>query len=1302
MVQKLRYLLLLLSTVVSAQVWAQTGGIEGVVTDAKGEPLTGASIRVTEGGIFKNGASAGVDGDFLIKPLSAGSYEVEISYIGYVTERVEGITVVNDQNATLNVKLEQPKANTTSGGGGSNTNLAEVEVKVSRYEKPLIEPTSPGDRTILTAKDIEKMAVRDVAAQVSTTAGVLQSGRGSTLNIGGGRGENTVYIIDGVLQTGGRGVQLPPGSVGSISVYSGGLPARYGDATGGVVAITSKGVTSTLQGSVGGEQSVDGYGNTRAYFNLSGPVLSRKDTNGYKRPVLGFTLNGDFQLNKDISPTYFGNYVVKQEVLDRLRAEPLRALTSTTGTTFRNSAEFVTLDDLTLQKRRINAEGRRGTVLGKLDFQLADNINLTAGGQFTINQDRNYSRGASLFSPENIGTTENSTTRGYLRFTQRFANRPDEKDNAISNAFYTVQADYQKELTSAGDPNFKEDIFKYGYIGKFYQDIYKQYIPIQDSVTGKVGIGIPPGIGITDNVRFERSELNPILANYTSVLFDRYGIRPTSIFTGGQNVRSFNGLLNGDAPSGVYSGIFNNVGRPITGFSKQNDDQFSVAIDASVDIKPGKTRHAVEFGLYYQQRTERSYGLSSNISGPNGGSNSLWERARLLTNNQFINNYDLQNPIFVVGGQRYTKEDVLSGRINPSPTDTILYNYLSIDSAQSTFDANLRNKLGLAKNNTDYINVDQLDPSLLSIDMFAPDELFNNGSSFVNYYGYDYAGNLQTGNVSWNDFFTKKDANGKYTRPIGAFRPNYIAGYIQDNFELGKARFNFGVRVDRYDANTKVLKDPYSLYETIKVGGNEALGANKAVIFGENGERQGIPANVGSDYVVYVDNAASRIPRIVGFRNGDDWYDPQGNYVEDPTTLKQYTGGTDPQVFQVKNSTTNRVTDIKDPNYDPNSSFVDYTPQVNVMPRLSMSFPIQDQTLFYAHYDVIVQRPRFGVAPSPLDYYFMSNVTGQPIINNPNLRPEKLVDYEFGFQQAITTKTAITLSLFQKERRDQIQVRPYLYASPQTYYTFGNRDFSTTKGLRVKYDFRRTGPVQFNLAYTFQFAEGTGSGAASSNRGRTDAYQTDGLLSNYIQNSLPNIRQSFALDFDVRHNIVLNLDYRYFENEGPMIFGYRAFQNAGANLIARAISGTPYTRYQDPVTQTIAGTVNGARLPWRYSIDLSLDKDIALPGIGRRINKGGDGTASPAGLSGDGKRAPLIFNVFVNFRNLLNTQQILGVYGFSQDARNNGFLESAQGVTATAAQTNPLSYQTLYGINADNPGFFNLPRQIYLGFRLNF
>ncbi len=1285
MVRTLRYLFLLLSTVITTQVLAQTGGIEGVVKDEQGELLLSASVKVTEGGILKGGTATDLDGKFLVKPLSAGVYDVEVSFVGYVTELIQGVQVVNDQNTTLTIVMTRPKAAT---GGKGNTTIGEVTVRATRYTKPLIEPTQPGSRSVLTAQEIEKMPVRDLASQVATTAGVQKSGRGDDLNISGGRAENTLIIIDGILQPGSRASNLPPGSVGSVSVYSGGLPARYGDATGGVISITTKGVTSKLQGSVGGEQSIDGYNNTRAYFNLSGPIITRKDSSGNKRAILGFTLNGDYQHINDNNPSFYKNYVLKDAKLRELQARPLVAKEGSTGTIYVNAGEYVTKSDLELQRRRLNAGYDRGSLLGKLDFQIAENVNLTVGGQFDMNDGRNYNRLSTIFAPEGIGNTTSKTIRGYARFTQRFANKSADADNLISNAFYTLQADYQKELTDAKDAKFGEDIFKYGYVGKFYEDREKTYQLVTDPTTGKVGISPDAGPGLKSNVRFERSELNPVLANYNSVLFNEYGLRPQSIVPG---VRSVNGLLNGDRPSNIYSD-FTNVGWGRSGYSKANNDQFSVGIDASFDVKPGKNRHAIEFGLYYQQRTERFYGVSANQSSQ-GGTNSLWERARLLTNSH-ITRYDYDNPIFVVNGVRYTKEDVDSGRINPSPTDTILYNYLYVDSAQSTFDRNLREKLGLAASNTDYLNVDAVDVDKLSLDMFSPDELFNNGSSFVNYSGYDYTGKLQSGNASFNDFFTKKDANGKYIRPIGAFQPNYIAGYIQDNFEIGKARFNLGVRVDRYDANTRVLKDPYSLYETIKVGD---LGKNNynALLVDENGKKMDVPSNIGSDYVVYISNNSLKTPRIVGFRSGDNWYDPFGKPVEDPTLLKAYTDGRNPEPYQVKNSTTGRVTDIKDPNFDPNSSFTDYTPQVNVMPRLSMSFPIQDQTLFYAHYDVIVQRPRSFVFTSPLDYYFLANQTGAPIINNPNLKPEKLIDYEFGFQQAITRKTAITLSLFYKERRDQIQVRPYLYASPNTYYTFGNRDFSTTKGLRVKYDFRRTGPLQFNLAYTLQFAEGTGSGVASSNRGRTDVFQTDGQLSNLISASIPNARTPYSLDYDARHNIVLNADYRYFDGEdaGPMIFGYRPFRNAGANLIATAISGTPYTRYEDPVTTTIIGQPFASRLPWRFQLDLSLDKDVALKGMGRKI-------ADQTGLSG--KRAPLVMNFFLNIRNLLNTQQILQVYGYTQDPRDNGFLQHPLGQQAIATQTYAPSYIDLYSISRDNPAYFALPRTMDLGFRLNF
>src|SRR5690606_33777680 len=81
------------------------------------------------------------------------------------------------------------------------------------------------------------------------------------------------------------------------------------------------------------------------------------------------------------------------------------------------------------------------------------------------------------------------------------------------------------------------------------------------------------------------------------------------------------------------------------------------------------------------------------------------------------------------------------------------------------------------------------------------------------YYGYDYLGNKIPFSTTFDDFFTAVDAEGRRTLPVAGNKPIYTAAYIQDKFTFRDIIFRLGVRVDRYDANTQVLKDPYSLYE---------------------------------------------------------------------------------------------------------------------------------------------------------------------------------------------------------------------------------------------------------------------------------------------------------------------------------------------------------------------------------------------------------------------------------------------------------------------------------------------------------
>ncbi|MEZ5018051.1 MAG: carboxypeptidase-like regulatory domain-containing protein [Flavipsychrobacter sp.] len=1275
MARTLRYLLVLLFTAISGTAFAQgqSGEIGGKIVDDKGEPAISATVQALEGGIVKGGTVTDYDGNYVIKPLSPGRYQIKITYIGMKTEIVENVIVSSNKLTTLNKKL------------AANSSKLE-EVVVTTFKVPLIDIDQPGGKKVITGEEIDKMPTRNTTSVASTAPGVYQAADGGGLSIGGARGSGTLYYVDGVQVVGGRGINMSQGVIDQVQVLTSGVPAKYGDALGGIINITTRGISRKTRGSVLLERSVDGYGHNLVNFNLSGPLVSKKvDTMGTKKPVVGFLLGGDFWYDEDDRPLYTGTYVAKDDVLEGLKQTPLVVVPNPNGNpVFRNASEFVRKEDLQLEKKRANAERLEGRINAKLDFQLAENLNLTAGGSFNYERSKGWIRSAAIFAPEANPITNSYTGRGYLRLTQRFgkqnygAPKKDEDGNPIkppiiTNAYYTIQADYQKDYVSSEHPDHGRDIFKYGYVGKFNTTYFPIYGTAVDSVSG-----LPGQVLLVDRfaaaTTYERSELNPVLANYTSQYFNSIGgISPGNI----QGVRGLATIpVNGELPQSTY-GINTNVGASVGSYSYSELDQFAVSVDASFDLQlPNKPRHSIEFGMYYQQRASRGYSVGMSASG-----NSLWQYMRQLSNNHI--SLDQSNPIFRVNGQNYSYNDLLTQGISPSPFDTILYNRIANGETQSTFATNIRKKLGLK--NTDYVDVDELDPSTFSIDMFSADEILNSGNAYVGYQGYTYTGEKQKGQVNFNDFFTKKDANGNFTRDIGAFRPNYIAGYILDRFQFKDIRFNLGVRIERFDANTKVLKDPYSLYavNTLSDARNITDPTTGERIAKNNFNGGTDPGNIGSDYVVYVNNNESSSPSIIGYRNGDDWYDPYGNYIEDPAVLKEFSGGRDPQPYLV-----DRSVRIQDSNFNPNNSFTDYKPQVNVMPRIAFQFPISDVALFYAHYDVLVQRPS-NVFETPNTYYNLTTNT-QNIINNPGLKPQKMFDYEVGFTQQLTPKSAITLSGFYKERKDMIQVRPYLYAWPTTYYTYGNRDFSTTKGLTLRYDLRRVGNLRMDVAYTLQFADGTGSGTATANGGSGSTISSNGLLQQFNAASKPNLRFTMPLSVDSRHMIVTTVDYRFAKGKGPVVANQNILQNAGLNLIFRARSGEPYTRYIEAASNTVAGSIQGSRLPWHYMLDLRADKDFNLSVLFKKKD------------DSKGPRRVLNMNAYVLVQNLLNTRDVFGVNGYTNRPDDNGYLASPIGIQQTNNQIDPLSFVDLYTINQINPFAINLPRRINIGLNFSF
>lgn len=122
------------------------------------------------------------------------------------------------------------------------------------------------------------------------------------------------------------------------------------------------------------------------------------------------------------------------------------------------------------------------------------------------------------------------------------------------------------------------------------------------------------------------------------------------------------------------------------------------------------------------------------------------------------------------------------------------------------------------------------------------------------------------------------------------------------------------------------------------------------------------PSNIGDDYAVYVSKYGNG-SQIVGYRKGDEWYDKYGTVSTAKNIAGQSSEGLLPylnlkDIDTMSTSTAKSFAQTNADSYDPNGSFVKYTAKYTFMPRLQFSFNITDKAQFFAHYDILSQRPQ--------------------------------------------------------------------------------------------------------------------------------------------------------------------------------------------------------------------------------------------------------------------------------------------------------------------------------------------------------
>ena len=470
-------LLILLAMPIMAFAQQGTGKLSGrVIDEATGESLPGANV-ILQGTTL--GATTDLNGDYFILGVPVGTYSVQVSFVGFASETVQGVEINAGYTRELNFEL-----------------LAGVELEevVVEYERPLLQKDAVGVPKIVSSEEIQSLPVRGAGAVTGIQAGVVSKEGEDDLNIRGGRGSEVDFYIDGVKVSGTDALGLPQSAIEQQELQTGLINARYGDVMSGVVNITTKTGGQEFSGSLEAitSEELDPYGYNLISGSFGGPIIKNK---------LTFFVAGEFIDEADSAPSAFGELTINDDVLADLNAFPTAfrgldgngdevlmpipvgltngaelevdgadhvivtdgLLTFSDGTTVGvpegvdaasielnpvARANFLTPDQYSIEKTKKKRENQFFSGLASFNWDVLPTTRLRVGGRYNISE---FDAGTDgqietrvLFAPESIRKIEREDIQFFGTITHRISN----------TTFVQVQADFSTRDQERFDDRF--------------------------------------------------------------------------------------------------------------------------------------------------------------------------------------------------------------------------------------------------------------------------------------------------------------------------------------------------------------------------------------------------------------------------------------------------------------------------------------------------------------------------------------------------------------------------------------------------------------------------------------------------------------------------------------------------------------------------------------------------------------------------------------------------------------------------------------------------------------------------------
>ncbi|MCZ6877741.1 MAG: TonB-dependent receptor, partial [Acidobacteria bacterium] len=290
------------------------GTISGTVTDQTGGAVPGAAITIThvDTGVTR-ASETGARGRYEAPSLPAGNYEVRASLAGFQTSIRAGITVIIGRTAVVDHVLQ----------------VGEVAQTVTvTGEATFVETTSATVSQVVEQQKVEDLPLpgRDMMELTFLQPGVLRipqrndqramSGMGEKMTVGGARGQQNNFLLDGVSNNdlsgnpqGASGAYLGAETIQEFQIITNNYSAEYRSQAGAIVSAITKSGTNTMHGSGFWTLRNDNFDAARWEDNAFGGGKPE-----FKRNQFGGSLGGPIISDRTF---FFGSYEGLRERLDR-------------------------------------------------------------------------------------------------------------------------------------------------------------------------------------------------------------------------------------------------------------------------------------------------------------------------------------------------------------------------------------------------------------------------------------------------------------------------------------------------------------------------------------------------------------------------------------------------------------------------------------------------------------------------------------------------------------------------------------------------------------------------------------------------------------------------------------------------------------------------------------------------------------------------------------------------------------------------------------------------------------------------